>query len=119
MPFSGSYNVFSGFQDVANFRRAGYTAEQRQALLLDLQQTILINVAQAYYQVLTSERSVQVLLNSVAVQNERVRDMEGRQRAGVARPLDVAQNQAQAAATRVQLIQRKTTSAPGGSCWRS
>ncbi|HZK82742.1 MAG TPA: TolC family protein, partial [Humisphaera sp.] len=48
---------------------------------------------------------VVVLLNSVKVQNETVRDMQGRQRAGLARPLDVAQSEAQDAATRVQLIQ--------------
>lgn len=105
VPAVGRYNVFNGFQDVSNLRRAGYTAEQRRALLLDLQQTVLLNVAQVYYQVLSSERSVQVLLNSTMVQNERVRDMQGRQRAGVARPLDVAQTEAQAAATRVQLVQ--------------
>ncbi|HET6246805.1 MAG TPA: TolC family protein [Tepidisphaeraceae bacterium] len=104
-PVTGSYNVFNGFQDVANYRRSGYTAEQRKALLLDLQQTILLNLVQTYYSVLTNERSVMVLTNSAQLQNERVRDMEGRQRAGLARPLDVAQSEAQAAATRVQLIQ--------------
>src|SRR5665213_191423 len=105
VPVAGRYNVFNGFQDVANLRRAGYTSQQRKALLLDLQQTVLLDVAQVYYQVLSSERSVEVLLNSTQVQNERVRDMVGRQKAGVARPLDVAQTEAQAAATRVQLIQ--------------
>ena len=90
---------------MANYRRAGYTAGQREALLLDLQQTILLNLVQTYYSVLTNERSVLVLVNSAELQNERVRDMEGRQRAGLARPLDVAQSEAQAAATRVQLIQ--------------
>ena len=105
VPVVASENVFDGFQSVSNYRRAGYTAQQRNALLLDLQQTILLNVATSYYTVLANERSVTVLLNSVQVQNERVRDQEGRQRAGVARPLDVAQFQAQAAATRVQLIQ--------------
>ena len=83
-PVAANYSVFNGFGDVANFRRAGYTAQEREALVLDLQQTILLNVAQAYYSVLTDERSVTVLLNSVSVQNERVRDMEGRQRAGIA-----------------------------------
>jgi outer membrane protein len=86
-------------------RRAGYTAEQKKMLLIDMQQTTLVNVAQAYYAVLTNEGSVNVLINSVELQNERVRDMEARLRAGVAKPLDVAQSEAQAAMTRVQLIQ--------------
>jgi outer membrane protein TolC len=38
------------------------------------------------------------------VQDARVRDIVGRQEAGLARPLDVAQTEAQAAATRVTLI---------------
>ncbi|HWE94168.1 MAG TPA: TolC family protein [Tepidisphaeraceae bacterium] len=104
-PITSRYNVFNGFQDYYNYRAVGYTIEQRKAQLLDLQQTTLLNVAQTYYTILAAERSVQVLLNSTDVQNARVRDMEGRQRAGVARPLDVAQTEATAAATRVQLIQ--------------
>ncbi|HEV2688353.1 MAG TPA: TolC family protein [Bryobacteraceae bacterium] len=105
VPLAARYNLFHSFADVANLRRAGYTADQRRALLLDLQQTVLLDVATTYYQILTNERSVEVLKNSVSVQEERVRDMEGRQRAGIARPLDVAQTQAQASSTRVQLIQ--------------
>jgi outer membrane protein TolC len=105
VPLAARYNLFNSFADVANFRKAGYTADQRRALLLDLQQTVLLDVATTYYQILTNERSVEVLKNSVQVQEERVRDMEGRQRAGIARPLDVAQTQAQASATRVSLIQ--------------
>jgi len=104
-PITGAYNLFNGFQDLSNFKRAGYTADQRRAALLDLQQNVLLNVAQTYYQILSAERSVEVLKNSVSVQNERLRDMQGRQFAGVARPLDVAQTAAQAAATRVELIQ--------------
>ena len=107
VPVTGSYNVFNGFQDVANYRRSGiHLLSSRIALLLDLQQTILLNVAQAYYSVLTNERSVTVLLNSVELQNDAVRDMGRAGNAwGLARPLDVAQSEAQAAATRVQLIQ--------------
>lgn len=104
-PVTGSANLFNGFRDVANVRRTGFTADQQKALLLDAQQTTFLNVAQAYYAVLTYERSVTVLLNTAQVQNERVRDMQGRLKAGIARPLDVAQSDAQAAATRVSLIQ--------------
>jgi outer membrane protein TolC len=56
-----------------------------------------------FFQVLRSERLVQVLENSAQVQGERVRDIEARQNAGLARPLDVAQTRAQAADTRVSL----------------
>src|SRR6185312_9582703 len=48
-PITGAYNLFNGFQDLSNFKRAGYTADQRRAALLDLQQNVLLNVAQTYY----------------------------------------------------------------------
>src|SRR4030095_15055341 len=76
--------------------------------LLDLQEIVLLDVAQTYYQVLRSEQSVRVLENSVRVQDERVRDMRARNRVGVARPLDVAQTEAQAANTRASLVAART-----------
>jgi outer membrane protein, multidrug efflux system len=45
-----------------------------------------------------------VIQSSLAVQEERVRDVEARQQAGLARPLDVSQTLAQAASTRVSLV---------------
>ncbi len=105
IPANATYNLFNGFQDISNLRRAGYTAEQRKAVLLDLQQSVLLNVAQTYYLILSDERSVLVLKNSVEVQNQRLLDEEGKLVAGVARRLDVAQTAAQVAATRVSLIQ--------------
>jgi outer membrane protein len=47
---------------------------------------------------------VEVLNNSLELQGARVREFEVRRRAGVVRPLDVAQTEAQASATRVSLI---------------
>jgi outer membrane protein TolC len=104
VPIVANANVFNGFSDAATLAASGYTAEQRKAELLDLQQTIFLDVAQTYYQVLSAERSVVVLNNSVKVQDARVADMQDRERAGVARPLDVAQSEADDANTRTQLI---------------
>jgi len=104
VPITGSINIFRGFSDVANYRAAGRTIEQRRALLLDAQAVVLLDVARTYYQILRSERSVEVLKNSLNLQDERVRDFQARRRAGVVRPLDVAQTEAQASATRVSLI---------------
>jgi outer membrane protein TolC len=107
VPITGRMNIFNGFSDVANYRAAGRTIEQRRALLLDFQAVVLLDVARTYYQVLRSERSVEVLKNSLNLQDERVRDFQARRRAGVVRPLDVAQTEAQASATRVSLIDAK------------
>jgi outer membrane protein len=108
LPANLRMNLFNGFRDVANVRRAGSEIERRRWQLLDLQEVVLLDVAQTYYQVLRSEQSVRVLENSVNVQDERVRDMRARNRVGVARPLDVAQTEAQAANTRASLVLSRT-----------
>jgi outer membrane protein len=108
LPVNLRMNLFNGFRDVANVRRAGSEIERRRWQLLDLQEIVLLDVAQTYYQVLRSEQSVRVLENSVTVQDERVRDMRARNRVGVARPLDVAQTEAQAANTRASLVLART-----------
>lgn len=102
VPVRGS--LFTSVGDIANLLATGRTIEQQRALLLDLQAVILLETAQTYYQVLLAERSVEVLRNSLRVQEERLRDTRGRQAAGVGRALDVAQTEAQYAATRVGLI---------------
>lgn len=104
LPLNFRMNLFNGFRDLATYRARGSEIDRQRALLLDLQETVLLEVAQTYYQILRSERAVEVLRNSVAVQEERVRDARARTRIGMARPLDVAQFEAQAAATRVALI---------------
>jgi outer membrane protein TolC len=103
-PVVARANLFNGFRDVANIRATQANTEQYRNLLLDLRQTVLLETAQAYYQVLLAERSVEVLTNSVNFQNARVADMQGRLRAGIAQPLDLAQTEAQAAATRANLV---------------
>jgi outer membrane protein TolC len=104
VPAHGDINLFNGFSDVARMKRDARTIEQRRNLLLDLQEQVLLETARVYYDVLRAERSAEVLTSSLSVQDARVRDIIGRQQAGVARPLDVAQTQAQASATRVLLI---------------
>jgi outer membrane protein len=113
VPVQANGNLFNGFRDIATLEGAGSTVEQRKAQLLDLQATIFLEVAQTYYQILSSERSVLVLTNSVAVQDATVADEVARERAGVARPLDVAQSEAQAASSRAQLISAEQDVANG------
>jgi len=103
-PVTAQMNLFNGFRDVASIRAAYANVDQYRDLLLDLRQTVLLETAQAYYQVLLAERSVEVLTNSANFQNARVSDMQGRLRAGIAQPLDLAQTEAQAAATRASLV---------------
>lgn len=104
VPVTGRINIFNGFGDVENVRRSAATIEQRRLLLQDLQAGVLLDTARTYYRVLRAEQSVEVLKNSLRVQEERVRDMRGRQKAGTARPLDVAQTEASASTARVALL---------------
>ena len=100
---SARVTLFDGFRNVNRLASAEADIENRRALLLDLRETILVDMVRTYYAVLVAERSVEVLARSLTVQEERLRDIRGRQEAGVARPLDVFQTEAQVAATRVLL----------------
>lgn len=99
-----SINVFNGFRDLNRYWRDTYRIVQQRHDLLSFQENLLLDVAEVYYQVLRSEELVRVLVNSLEVQEERLRDARGRFDAGVARPLDVAQTEAQVSATRTTLI---------------
>ncbi|MCG3123059.1 MAG: hypothetical protein GIKADHBN_01467 [Phycisphaerales bacterium] len=105
--FSGQYTLMTGMTDINRVRAADLTIEQRLWLLLDLRETLLLETARAYYTVLLAERQVQVIESSLAVQEERLRDIRGRREAGFARPLDVAQIEAQASQTKVSLLDAK------------
>ncbi len=108
LPVVGEINVFNGFGDVANLRAVEAIIAQRRELLLDLQATILLNVAQTYYQVLRSEQAVDVLKNSLALQESRLSDVEQQFRNGLATQLAVSQTRAQVDGTRVQLVQAQS-----------
>jgi outer membrane protein TolC len=97
------YNLFNGFRDIAELRRSEFVIEQRRAQLLDLQASLMLNVVTEYYNVLRAEQSVRVLQSSLGVQTERVRDTQARVNLQASKPLDLAQSQAQLAATRGSL----------------
>lgn len=103
VPLNANMNVFRGFRDVANVRRARADIDRFRALLLDLKATVLLDVATTYYQVLRSEATVRVLESSSKIQDARVTEMRAKDRVGSGRKLDVAQAEAQAANTRAQL----------------
>jgi len=98
------YTLMTGATDFNRVKASEATIEERRWLLLDLREALLLETAQVYYAVLRAERLARVLESSSAVQDERLRDIRGRQDAGFARPLDVAQIEAQASETRVALL---------------
>jgi outer membrane protein len=102
-PVVGNLNL--SYYSVPNLHSAEMTIIQQKQLLIDAQRTILLNVAQTYYQILISEQQVAVLRDSLEVQEARVRDVEGRYKVHLALALEVSQTVAQEAATRVTLSQ--------------
>jgi outer membrane protein len=102
----GSFLV-NPVRDLAGVRAAEQVAAQRLALLLDVQDALLLDVARVHYEVVRAERAIEVLENSLTVQEERVRDARGRFEAGVVRALDVSLVEAQAAQTGVDLIEAR------------
>jgi outer membrane protein len=100
---SEQINLFNGFRDVANYRRSEDVIRQRRWQLLDLQNSVLLDVANTYYNVLTAEQSVEVLRDSVALREQLIAQQTAQFEQGIARQLDVLQSQADAATTRVNL----------------
>ncbi|MGD0767402.1 MAG: TolC family protein [Tepidisphaeraceae bacterium] len=101
----GQWNLFNGFRDYYNVKAADQTIEQQKQLIFDAEQTVLLDVAQTYFSVLTGEQSVDVLSNSLTAQEANVKTLQEQFRVGAARRLDVAQAEAQASQTRVSLLQ--------------
>lgn len=104
---NGQYRLLTGMSDLRNVDAAKATMESRRWLILDLRESLLLETASAYYETLRSERLVKVLESSVAAQSQRLQDTRARNEVGFARPLDVAQNEAQVSRTRTQLIDAK------------
>jgi len=103
----GSIQIFN-LRTIRNYEQATAAAEVSRLDLLDLQQTVLLGVANNFYQVLRAEESVRVLENSLKLRTEQVRDVQARTTLGIARPLDLAQAQADESSTRVALLQAES-----------
>jgi outer membrane protein TolC len=104
-PVTGSVNLYRGGADAASLRAGDATILQRHEALIDVQASLLLDVARVYYQVLRTERSVEVLRNSLALQEARVTDVERQLQNGLATRLSVAQFRAQRDQTRARLTQ--------------
>lgn len=102
--FSAQYTFLTGMSDLNSVKATEADIRRRRWLLLDLREVLMLETARAYYAVLLADRLVQVLKSSEGVQQERLRDIRGRQQVGFARPLDVAQIESQASQTRVTLL---------------
>lgn len=101
------------FRNIPLLKGAEFTVAQEKQLLLDAQGTILLNVAQTYYQIVISTRQVAVLRHSLALQEARVRNLQGELDVRLARPLDLLQAQANESATRTALLEAENDARDG------
>jgi outer membrane protein TolC len=100
-PVVGAMNF--SFRNVPIYKAAEIAVYQQRQLLLDARATVLLNVAQTYFQVVISTQQVAVLEHSLALQQARLVDLEGRLNAKLALPLEVAQARSEEASARVLL----------------
>lgn len=113
VPVHTQLSLFEGFRDQNRASAADLTVEQRRSLLLDLRETVVLEVVQAYYRVLRAEERAAVLERSLAVQQQRVREITARERIGTARALDRTQAEAQASRTTLDLITARNDARTG------
>lgn len=107
---SGQYRVLTGKSDLRTVDAADSRVETARWLILDLRESLLVETARAYYESLRAQRLTETLVSSVNAQADRLADARARNEAGLARPLDVSQIEAQVARTSSLLIaaQRQT-----------
>ena len=103
LPVTGTMDV-NLLRDMATFKAAGHSIQMQQATLLDQQSLLMLDVARTYFQVLYSEKQVKVLEHTITLSEKRLADMKVKQKAGMARPVDVLLTESQLAKNRTELI---------------
>jgi adhesin transport system outer membrane protein len=104
VPLHAEWTLFEGFRNVSRATAADLTVAQRESLLLDLRETVVLDVVQAYYRALRAEERAAVLEQSLASQQQRVREFAARERIGTGRALDRTQAEALLSRTMLELF---------------
>ncbi|HEX6813800.1 MAG TPA: TolC family protein [Planctomycetota bacterium] len=104
VPLHAEWSLFEGFRTKHSSTAADLTAQQRRSLLLDLRETVVLEVVQAYYRVLRAEQRAAVIERSLAAQQQNARDFAARERIGTARTLDRTQAEALVSRTSLELL---------------
>jgi outer membrane protein TolC len=112
VPVKGSMNLHP-FRDAPAIQAAGSSARMQKAMLLDRQSILMLDVAETYFQIMHSEEQITVLQHSIKVNKRRLMDARVKEKAGVARPMDVSLAEAQLAGTRNSMIQAQEDAKSG------
>lgn len=100
----------SPIRDVSDALAADERVDQQRASLQNVQDQLLLDVAQAYYEAVRAEQQTAVLRTSLTLQEARLTDVRARNEIGSARVLDVELTRSQEAQTRIALLQADTDS---------
>lgn len=118
VPLQAEWTLFEGFRNLNRATAAGLFVAQRESLLLDLRETVVLDVVQAYYRVLRAEQRAAVLEQSLAAQEQRVREFAARERIGTARVLDRTQAEALLSRTMLELFDTRNEARSGREALR-
>jgi outer membrane protein len=118
VPLHAQWSLFEGFRNTNLATAADLTVAQRESLLLDLRETVVLDVVQAYYRVLRAEQRAAVLERSLAAQEQRVREFTARERIGTARALDRTQAEALLSRTNLELFDTRNEARSGREALR-
>ncbi|HZN39518.1 MAG TPA: TolC family protein, partial [Planctomycetota bacterium] len=113
VPLHAQWSLFEGFRNANLATAADLTVAQRESLLLDLRETVVLDVVQAYYRALRAEERAAVLEQSLASQQQRVREFAARERIGTGRALDRTQAEALLSRTMLELFDTRNEARSG------
>ena len=99
--------LFNGFRERNGLKYAGHLLQASEQNLRQERDDLLIDVAAAFYDSLKLQREVETLEDSLRLQRERLREVEARQKIGLARRTEVLLIETQVANDEAQLIRSK------------
>lgn len=106
---SMSLPIFNGLKNINDIYAARAGTESSQQSLRRSYQTLYGDVAEAFYQILSSEGVILVLRDQVSALEARVRELQDRVQLGRSRPSELLQARADLASTKVSIEQAKGT----------
>lgn len=104
-----SQPIFSGFKEIAALRATGADKKQQKAEMQRAKELLFIDVAEAYYAVLETDRQVEVLNAVQKLMSERLGDIDERVKLGRSREADRKTSVADLRLIEADLIEAKAT----------
>jgi outer membrane protein TolC len=105
--FSLDQPIFQGFKEFYAFKYAKARQESEKHRFLDQKTEVLLQTAEAFYSVITLEKSAKILKTTLELGNERLKEIEARFEVGLARKTEVLLVKAELARDRSRLTEAR------------